>query len=939
MELELRLYGPSHHGANDSITVDQILTTVTTKDGPQIEAPRRVLIDCPAWIPRTALAFRLLYAWAKEQPWPPSRCTPVALAIYIPLNEIKGSLSNYVSKELLPKGSANPFANGFGGFNGAWSSLGNLKGKLLFVLDGYDSIYRLQKTTSSGNSVGTSKRNRKALPQDILDLLEGRLFPDSRVVIISAAASCDELLPLVQRHIILEGLSWGRSASLLGGGQWGAPTRLLDLIQSSKYLRNAVKTPLGCLAIACIYEAMGCSVPTEEMEIIEAIVNCVCSSSRAIDIGHLPELGRLALFTLKTKRASVSSSELGMYCSSTELQSAIMNCLEKTPLFGKTAKRKGDLLYTMICPGISEFLSAVYLASLAKNRPGLLAAEIAGLSFTDGGEIDPAIIKTMQFTLRLLGNSGHILISKLSPLWLSPNSVFNLALAGNDSSVNLNALCDLLGLSKFMPVSPLELQPSWIQIRSSLHELRGWALVLKSSNCSLRNIEVHYQAEKNFALESRAVFDNFLDALAINDSVNTLRISSLIECDAKETEISYLANSLLKALLKPKLESFELILTLLEEDPPALKLQSVVNALCKTIPKIPKLNSLLLDLGLCTSQLIQICSMLESCPQISRLSLPHLRCDRGTVNSLSKLLRYRSLTSLALSSCWGARDDPPSSSGVSMGSGSGSSSTTTSGLLKQSSLTGAPSPRSFSTGLFSSLPRGVLAPSSSMGRSATLPRQPLDIPPDKRSTDSVVSKSWYPTPACDGAPHTSGSLHELFVTAREPHSRVHVLDLSKAQLSLDDSMCLGETLRLSTSLHSLKLEGTSRLSEVLPAILGASESSSIQMLSVGSPRLIFEDGAVAMGARALTNCVNLRLLSVDGWTLRLENMITLSALRYFLSFTSARELGLSNCRLHIPFCRHDSGQKVTYESRSVVVVRCAGAQVNHFCFKLIILMF
>lgn len=185
-------------------------------------------------------------------------------------------------------------------------------------------------------------------------------------------------------------------------------------------------------------------------------------------------------------------------------------------------------------------------------------------------------------------------------------------------------------------------------------------------------------------------------------------------------------------------------------------------------------------------------------------------------------------------------------------------------------MTGAPSPRSYPPGIFSSLPRGVLAPATMMGRSSTLPRQPLDCPPDKRSSDSVVSKTWYPTPACDGGPHNSGTLHDLLLAARKPYSRLSGLDISKAQLSLEDSMCLGETVRLSSTLHSIKMEGSSRMSEVLPTILGAGESTSLQMLSLASPRLALEDGASGMAARALANCPTLRLLNLDGWSFRIE---------------------------------------------------------------------
>lgn len=62
-----------------------------------MDAPRRVLIECPPWAARSSLAIRILHAWAREPPWPP-RGQPVVLTLFIPLNELKGSLSNYIGK-------------------------------------------------------------------------------------------------------------------------------------------------------------------------------------------------------------------------------------------------------------------------------------------------------------------------------------------------------------------------------------------------------------------------------------------------------------------------------------------------------------------------------------------------------------------------------------------------------------------------------------------------------------------------------------------------------------------------------------------------------------------------------------------------------------------------------------------------------------------------
>ena len=273
--------------------------------------------------------------------------------------------------------------------------------------------------------------------------------------------------------------------------------------------------------------------------------------------------------------------------------------------------------------------------------------------------------------MTLLGDNAYVLLTKLSILWLSPQEVFSLALSATESESNLNALCEMLGITKVPSISPLETNPIWVSITSSVSELQGWALALKSSICALKNLEIMYQVEKSSQLESKNALNVFLDALSINESVTTLRMSSLIESDAHEKDINFLAGSISRALLKPKLENFELILTQLEEDPPPMKLQQVVTALCKSIPKQTKLLSIVLDLGLGTSQLVQICSALEKCSHVTRLSLPHLKCGREAVNALASLLRKRPLVSLALPAAWGARLDPPSSSGISMGSSSG----------------------------------------------------------------------------------------------------------------------------------------------------------------------------------------------------------------------------------------------------------------------------
>lgn len=98
------------------------------------------------------------------------------------------------------------------------------------------------------------------------------------------------------------------------------------------------------------------------------------------------------------------------------------------------------------------------------------------------------------------------------------------------------------------------------------------------------------------------------------------------------------------------------------------------------------------------------------------------------------------------------------------GSGSGSSNVSSlQQIVKQTSVASSSSPKTSSSSYyFSSLPRG-LGGYNSLGRPATLPRQPLtQISPDgysttdhKRNSDSVMfQRLFQPLPSCDSAIHS-----------------------------------------------------------------------------------------------------------------------------------------------------------------------------------------
>ena len=84
-------------------------------------------------------------------------------------------------------------------------------------------------------------------------------------------------------------------------------------------------------------------------------------------------------------------------------------------------------------------------------------------------------------------------------------------------------------------------------------------------------------------------------------------------------------------------------------------------------------------------------------------------------------------------------------------------------------------------------------------------------------------------------------------------------------------MCdAGETVRRSLCLDALRLEGGTRLGEVLPVILVLADNTSIQLLDLGSQRLILDDGPTQLVCQSLAKNSSLRLLSLEGWTFRIE---------------------------------------------------------------------
>lgn len=287
----------------------------------------------------------------------------------------------------------------------------------------------------------------------------------------------------------------------------------------------------------------------------------------------------------------------------------------------------------------------------------------------------------------------------------------------------------------------------------------------------------------------------------------------------------------------------------------------------------PRLSKLVLDLSLSSSQLAQLCSAIEGAPAVSVLHLPHLGCGADGLRALANLMRVRPLLALNLSGSWGAlvRENDPPSSGASVGSAASSTDRPSHLLSKQSSILTANNTGSPKAGSYFSLPRSHAYHSLSRGAAATLPRPPGTPTDDKRLSDSALFQKLASIPACDSIEHrTTSGFHAVFEAARDPSVCVRALNVSKCALGAEDAICLGETVRRSRSLAALRLEGASRLAEVLPVLLALHEAPTLQLLDLASPRLVLTDAPAQMLCHALARSPALRLLGLDGWTFRVE---------------------------------------------------------------------
>ncbi|XP_046419917.1 uncharacterized protein LOC124179504 [Neodiprion fabricii] len=899
----------------ENIKIDQIFAPVRLSDGSVSEAPRRVAIEGGPGSGRTTLCLRLLHQWATQV----DGGSP-ALALIVPLRELRGSsVLSYLSRELLPRTS------GLGdAATQVWRTLHLMEDRVLFVLDGYDECVGGRPSLS-----------------DAIDLLEGRLFPDARILVTCSPKNSGALSPLVQRRVNLAGLEWPHVERLCAAYfiHNDIADRVRDFLEvlnaQPQPVRQLGQHPLGWVMLCSLYQDSG-SLPEEGSALVQAAVKCIVKRSLDPPLsyteeipGHcrkrLEDFGRLALGALREGRCCYTEAELRARGGGLEVTR--LGFLTRGLTFGQ--RRKPEL-FTPIHAAVTEFLAAYYLTSVAQYA-NILRRELEGL---------PAGI--IGHLAGLLGPKTHLILNQLCPLEVPPRAVFSLLKSAGASDGNITAVCRLVGAGPGFGPAPNEPRVAPL-VHTVPIELEGWARILESSACTLEALEVVFQVERG---SDPRFLDDFFEALAANESVRLVRITSLLGHEFPVDEAQRLARHLKSVLGKNRLNDFELVITCLEESAHD-RLECVVSALCRGLANAsPQLARLVLDMNLSGEQVSRVCEALRSCVQVQALHLPHLGCGREGLASVAELLKERPLLALNLAGSWGAKNEDPSSSGISMGSGSGSGS---SGCAS-STLGTLPLNR-----CYSSLPRGAPTAYGSLTRPATLPRLPLGLGPvpmptdrengSKRNSDSVLCHRLpllHPLPTCDLPSHQGTGFHEIFSAIREPNCKLRSLNVSKCLLGSLDAGCLAETIRLARNLDALRAAGASRPADMMPLVLALTEAPCLQLLDLASPRLALDDHPSRLLCHALARNSTLKLLSLEGWTFRIEESDSLTVFSELLRCTSVRELSLCNARLHLavhegPLSRlgrrDDAGAELLRAAEppacpAIVFLRLAGFQVT-----------
>lgn len=747
-----------------------------------------------------------------------------------------------------------------------------IEDKVLFLIVGYDEL----SEEESG---------------DISELVEGQLFSNSTFVITSRRGASKPLPPVLHRRLLIAGLSPDQTHRFIlryfeAIKKPGSGNEVLSLISAShdKYW-ELITCPVMCLALGVLYEDLGGKLPSRLTDMYMSLVKYMIRKN-LINRGEpmcydvlpdkynklLSDFGKMALEALKMNVSYFTGQDLKTKCQHGG-EIIDLGILLKMQSMSKLTKKDH---YTPVHKSFLEFLGAFYLSGLIHDTT-LLQAEIDVIA--EKLDISHPVLSqnsglmVLKYLVGLLGRNAHIIFNIVSQMGVPQRILFLLLKESGMYQMNVLEVCK--------HVSGRE----HVVIQTNSDELEDWGRLLYSPDCMLEGVEVLLDFDGN----SKDKHESFFTSMSFNESVKSVKLTCVVGGDFGETEVTRLVSYVRAVLTKRRLESFEIQVTSLEESTAEI-LSPVVEMICDTLPDLAQaLNKLVVALELDGEQVMQLCQVLQMAPQVRVLHLPHLACGLEGLKAVAQLVENNPLVSLNLAGS------------LSSGTPVDERSTGTGASTPSPTREDTPAPLSFwsftdaqgnTRSVFNSLPRSFYQSLPRRGRLHSLSAE-------KRNSDTtLLQKTSFPPPACSPLVHANG-FHEIFSAFRNPTSRICHLNISKCTMGAEDLVCLGETVRFTKCLSSLRMEGLSRMAEIIPVLIALQENTSLQLLDLTSPHILLGDAALQVTLNALTKNKSLRFLVLNGWTIQVESERSLREFIQFLTVTELQHLDLGSCQVMV----------------------------------------
>ncbi|KAB7500533.1 NLR family CARD domain-containing protein 4 [Armadillidium nasatum] len=554
----------------------------------------------------------------------------------------------------------------------------------------------------------------------------------------------------------------------------------------------------------------------------------------------------------------------------------------------KNLQRRGEPMCYGVLPDkyirLFQDFGKLSLDGLKQNNPYFTGSDLK-TKVQHGGEIiydltSPTLtfrntsgIMILRYLVGILGRNAYVVFNIVSQMGISHRLFFLLLKESGMSQMNVIEVCKHVAGREHVVVA------------TNSVELEDWGRLLYSPDCSLEGVEVLLDFDPSL----RERHESFFTSLSFNESVKSIKLTCLIGVEFGESEVTRLVSFVRAVLTKRRLESFEMVVTSLEESNVGERLSPVVDMICDTLPDHAQtLERLVIAMELDGEQVIRLCSVLESTTQVKVLHLPHLACGLKGLEAVAKLVHNNPLVSLNLSGSL-STGTPIDDRSTWPGTNYLSPPKEENGNLSFWSFTDA---KGVSRSVFNSLPRSFYL---SLPRRARL----NSANSDKRDSSSLLQKATsFPPPKCCPEQHASG-FHQIFSAFKSSSCRVCHLNISKCTLSAEDLVCLGEMIKESKSLSSLRMEGLSRMAELMPVLIALQDNRSLQLLDLTSPHILLDDSAFQVTINAFKRNKSLRFLVLNGWTMQLESEKSLEDFLNFLSSTDLQHLDLSGGQVKI----------------------------------------